>query len=158
MGKLFYGKYEHKVDSKGRVQIPAAIRQTSGDAVYTKFMLLRGSNDCLALVPEREFQANFEAFRPETLGGGESIKVMRRLYPNAFQVVLDNQGRVLLPKNLRELAGIEENALIIGVGAWIELWNKERYERVCADSDLEYDDIADLFFSTLGRKKPTDDE
>jgi MraZ protein len=151
---LFYGRYEHKIDSKGRIQIPVAIRKAGINTVYSEFMLLRGPDNCLALVPEDDFIKNFDSFRPETLKKGESAKIMRRLYPNAFKLPLDNQGRILLPKNLRDIAGIESDALIIGVGAWIEIWNKDRYEMVCDDSKVGYDEIADLFFSTLGRKKP----
>jgi len=152
VGMMFYGRFEHKIDPKGRLQIPITLRQIERDKIFSSFMLLKGSGGCLALVPVDEFHRNAREFTPE-LGAKGIVDFARRLYPNAFELQLDNQGRILLPKNLREFAGIEDDVLIIGLGSWIELWNEERYDRVCAESEIGYDEIADLFFSNLGRKR-----
>lgn len=152
---MFYGRFGHKIDNKGRLQIPIALRQIDRDKIYGSFMLLKGSSGCLALVPVDEFHKTAREFTPELSAKG-IVDFARRLYPNSFELQLDNQGRVLLPKNLREHAGLEDDVLIIGLGSWIELWNEDRYEAVCAESEIGYDEIADLFFSNLGRKKLED--
>ncbi|MCK5832565.1 division/cell wall cluster transcriptional repressor MraZ [bacterium] len=147
---LFFGRFEHKIDAKGRLQIPVTLRQYDRDRAYTSFILLKGSSKCLALVPVSDFHKTAQEFRPQLKAKG-IVDFARRLYPNAFEVQLDNQGRILLPKNLREFAEIEDNALLVGVGSWIELWNEARYEQACAESETDYDEIANMFFSNLGR-------
>lgn|GEM_PF-48477 len=159
VGKMFYGRYEHKIDAKGRLQIPIALREcdretTPSDKVtyYRNFIMLKGSGNCLSLVPTDEFFKTAREFKPEYDAKGV-VNFSRRLFPNIFEVQLDNQGRIIIPKHLREFAGLEDKVLVLGVGSWVEIWNEELYERACANSEIDYDEIADLFFSNLGRKK-----
>jgi len=155
---MFYGRYEHKVDSKGRVQIPISLRRAGEDTLYSKFMLVRGIGGCLALFTASRFKDFVKAFMPGDLGKGATVEFQRQFYSRMAEIELDNQGRLLLPKLLREEVGIDEAALFLGAGEWIEIWDKGRYEDYSKQNELTYDDIARHFFATLGRIEPDKSE
>ena len=150
---MYHGRFEHKVDAKGRVQLPIALREASDDKVYNRFVLVKGIGGCLVLFARDTFQEFFDAFEPEQLGRDGTVEFMRQFFSCMHDVVLDNQGRILLPRLLREEAGIEKTALLLGAGKWVEVWDKERYEKYSAESEISYDEIARHFFATLGRRK-----
>lgn len=156
---MFGGTYEHKVDAKGRVQIPSNLRQAGSGTVYSKFVLVVGPDGCLSLFVKegRDSFENFsEAFESLLTGQGNVLAFMREFYSNIQDVEVDTQGRILVPKALREKAGIGDNVLIIGAGKWIDIWDKARYEKFRSESGVLYDQISRVFFTTLGRTKTGD--
>lgn len=151
---MFFGRYEHKVDSKGRVQLPVVFRRADEDSVYTKFMLVRGIDGCLSLFTRTHFERFRDAYMSGLSGHDEVVRFQRDFYSRMVEVELDNQGRLLLPRLQREEVGIGETVLFLGAGEWIEIWDKDRYEEHSKNSATSYDDIARHFFATLGRVKP----
>jgi len=150
---MFFGRYEHKVDAKGRVQIPIALRKSGDDTVFSKFKLVRGIDGCLALFSI----SGFENFKNAYLAGAsraDSIRFQRDFYSRMVEVELDSQGRILLPRLQREEVRIGDAVLFLGAGEWIEIWDKERYEEYAKQSENDYDELASHFFETLGRKQP----
>jgi len=150
---MYYGRYEHKIDSKGRLQIPVALREAEDDKIYNKFVLVRGIDDCLVLFTRDVFNQFYDAFDPESLGKHGTVEFMRQFFSRMQYLTLDNQGRILLPKLLREEVSLKDSALILGAGKWIEIWDKDVYHKQSETTELSYDDIARDFFATLGRKK-----
>ncbi len=150
---MYYGRFEHKVDAKGRIQLPIALREAEGDKVYNRFVLVKGIGGCLVLFTREIFESFFEAFEPEQLGDNGTVEFMRQFFSRMHDIVLDNQGRILLPRLLREEAGIGNTALLLGAGKWVEIWDKEQYEKHSSESEISYDEIARGFFATLGRRK-----
>ncbi|RKZ29504.1 hypothetical protein DRQ36_08395 [bacterium] len=151
---MYFGRFEHKVDAKGRVQVPISLRRADMDKIYDRFVLVRGIGGCLALFTKEIFEGFVDAFDPEVLGDMGRVEFMRQFYSRIHDVELDSQGRVLLPRLLREEAGITDSALFLGAGKWVEIWDKNRYEEYTRSCELSYDDIARPFFGTLGRSKP----
>ncbi len=150
---MYFGRYKHKVDSKGRVQIPVTLRRADDDKIYDKFTLVRGVGGCISVFTRDEFERFVDAIIPEDMGMSDVIDFQRLFYSRTHEVELDNQGRILLPRLLREEAGIDSSALFLGAGKWFEIWNRDRFEEYSSQSEHSYDEIARHFFATLGRKK-----
>lgn len=114
------GTYEHSLDAKGRLFIPAQLRRELGDTLYVTM----GIDGCLAVYPQETwdtFTAKFAAL-PMT----ESV-AMRPLFANAAKCEPDSQGRIVIPAMLRKFAGLEKDAVITGVHNRAEIWSAERW-------------------------------
>ena len=109
------GTYEHSIDSKGRLFIPAKLREELGVTFY----LAMGVDACLAIYP----QATWDRFTQKiaSLPMSQS-KAMRPLFANAAKCELDSQGRIVVPQKLRKYAGLDKDVVIIGVNDRAEIW------------------------------------
>ncbi len=155
---MFFGRYEHKVDTKGRVQIPIALRRADEDKIYSKFTLVRGIDGCLALFTKEGFDRFRDAYMSGNPGREAIVNFQRDFYSRMVEIELDSQGRLLLPRLQREEVGIDGKVLFLGAGEWIEIWDTDRYEEYSRRSETSYDEIARHFFATLGRKQPDQSE
>ncbi len=122
---MLYGGYDHTIDKKGRIAIPAKLRDEFG----ASFMICRGiyGKNCICVYPTEQWEKLVEK-----IGGLPSAKssvVKRYLYEGAFEVEFDSQGRILIPSSLREFASLETEAHIIGVDTNLEIWNKELWQK-----------------------------
>ena len=120
------GEYRHSLDSKGRVFIPAKLREELGDVFYITLSMER----CLS-VYSRE---NWQIFS-DKVNAMPYVKQrrMRPLFAHAAKCELDAQGRALIPQNLREYAGLEKNVIVVGCNNHAELWDSEAWEAVFAE-------------------------
>jgi MraZ protein len=132
----FYGTYEHSVDDRGRLAIPARYRHSLADGA-----VLRSSPDgCVELYSSEGFEAEVQLRLGEersTRGAG-GRRIRRAFLPGAFDVELDRQGRVLLPQGLRGDAALDDRAVIVGCGDYVEIWNPDRWNEAlgtAADED-----------------------
>lgn len=121
---MLYGGYQHNIDKKGRLAIPAKLRDELGDS----FMICRGifGKRCLCVYSIPEWDKLVEEIN--TLPKTKSSAVKRFLYNGAFNVEFDSQGRILLPASLREYAKLDIDAHIIGMDTNLEIWNTELWE------------------------------
>ena len=133
---MFIGEYEHSVDAKGRVIMPAKLREDIGE----KFILTKGLDGCLFAYSQTEW-ANFEEkLKTLPLTNKNARDFVRFFLSGAIECEIDKQGRFLIPANLRTAAGLEKEAVIIGVGTRLEIWNKETWEK--CDENISADEIA----------------
>lgn len=109
------GTYEHSLDAKGRLFIPAKLREELGVTFY----LAMGSDACLAIYPQGTWDRFTEKFASLPMS---QSKAMRPLFANAAKCELDSQGRIVVPQKLRKYAGLEKEAVIIGVNDRAEIW------------------------------------
>ena len=130
------GTFEHGIDPKGRVIIPAKLRDGLGDS----FVVTVGLDGCLYAYPMDEWE-NFLSKLKELPGTKEARLLQITFLANAAHCDCDKQGRTLIPASLREKVGIDKDIVFIGVLGKIELWSKERYESGEEVADL--DTIAD---------------
>lgn len=121
----FYGNYEHSLDGRGRVAVPAVYRRELQDGG-----VLRPSPDgCLELYTPEGFEQ--ETRRRLGEAGTERRGDRRRrrgFFPVAFPVELDRQGRIVIPQEMREEAGLDGRVTLIGLGDYIEVWSHARWE------------------------------
>lgn len=135
---MFLGEYEHSVDVKGRVAIPAKFRaQLEGGLVVT-----RGFDRCLQVYPMARWTALSEKVSSLSLGQAEARSLRRILFAQAFETEVDKQGRILLPAALREYAGIGDDAIMAGMDTHFEIWAKQGWEDTLAELADEGSSIA----------------
>lgn len=133
------GEYKHSIDAKGRLAMPAKLRDALGD----RFTITKGRDGCLYAYPEQEWQA-FEQ-RLKALGGSEKARRTQRYYmAKAIDVELDAQGRVLIRADLREFAGLQKDVTVVGMMDRAEIWDSERWNVYNDQSDE--DDLEDVDF------------
>jgi MraZ protein len=120
----YEGSYQHTLDAKGRVSIPAEMRKASGDI----FVLSRGFDECLNLYPLEEWELVDRELRELRQTSEQARRYVRQMMKTVRRLVVDSHGRVTIPQWHRAFAGLETNVLINGVLDHIELWNPERFE------------------------------
>ena len=132
---MFMGEYNHTVDTKGRLIVPSKFRELLGD----EFVVTKGLDGCLFVYSGDEWKLMETKFREVSQFSKEARKFARFFFAGAATCEVDKQGRVLLPANLRECAGIEKEVVLAGVVNHIEIWNKDRWQ----DTN-EYDDVEEI--------------
>ncbi len=142
---MFLGEFEHVIDDKGRVAVPARFREDLGEGL----VLTRGFEHCLQAFPRQVWQALAQRVSALSLGNEEARKLRRILFSNAAEVEVDRQGRILIPQNLREYAGLAEQVVIAGMDTYFELWSGERWREMMETLDREGGAIAEQL-SALG--------
>ncbi len=110
------GTYEHSVDAKGRLFLPAKLREDLGSVCY----LTMGIDACLAIYPQESWGVFTEKFASLPM---TQSRMMRPIFANAVKCEPDSQGRILLPARLRRYAGLQKDVVIIGVHNRAEIWD-----------------------------------
>lgn len=137
------GEYKHSIDAKGRLAMPAKLRDELGE----RFTVTKGLDGCLAVYPEKEWELLEDKIR--TLGNGEKARRVKRYYfANAFDAQLDAQGRILIPAGLREFAGLQKDVVVIGQLDHAEIWNSEKWRAYneAIDAESVAADVEDIDF------------
>jgi MraZ protein len=123
---VFLGTHEHAIDEKGRLAIPARFRaELAGGMVLT-----RGFDRCLLIFPLPFWSDLTRRVSSLSLVDEDARMLRRLLFASASEQEMDRQGRILLPQNLREIGGLVDQAILIGLDAFIEVWSPERWREV----------------------------
>ena len=134
---MLIGEYEHSLDAKGRLIMPSKLRIDIGES----FIITKGLDGCLFVFSQNEWN-NFETkLKTLPLSDKNARNFVRFFLSGATECEIDKQGRFLIPNNLRTAAGLEKDAIIIGVGTRLEIWNKETWEK--CDENISADEIAE---------------
>ena len=121
---MFSGMSNHSVDSKGRIVLPAKFREALGE----RFYLARGfGNACIQAMSAEQFDAI--SARISELPADKAMALQYTFTATAVEVSPNASGRVMIPQTLREFAGIEGDALVIGMNNRIEIWSGKRFEQ-----------------------------
>lgn len=143
MSSMFVGEYNHSLDAKGRVIIPSKYREELGE----KFMITKGMDGCLYVLPEHSFRKLTDELSTLPLSVKDSRALVRYFSGGAVDGELDKQGRVLIPTSLREYAGFEKDVVLVGVLDKIEVWSKDKWENASNDVNM---DVIEERLSQLG--------
>lgn len=136
---MFMGEYHHNLDSKGRLIIPAKLR----DQIGNKMVFTRGMEGCIfgyTIDVWQEIEAKL-AKLPLTKRNARNFT--RLFYSGAMESEFDKQGRVNLTTTLKKHAGLTKECVIAGVSNRIEIWSKERWDSFAKEANENYDDIAE---------------
>lgn len=131
---MFMGTYEHSLDTKGRIIVPAKFR----DALGESFVVTLGLDGCLFVYPMEEWEG-FVSQLKNLPGNKEARKLQRYFMAGAAPCDVDKQGRVLIPPHLREKAGLTKDVVFVGVMSKIEVWSKEKWT-----SNDDYENVDDI--------------
>src|SRR5436190_15499354 len=125
----FLGEYEATLDLKGRFLLPAGFKKQLPPEGATQFVLNRGFEKCLTLYPIQSWEPIFSEIS-KLNDFDPKVREFRRYFLNgATQVELDSAGRLLLPKNLSEHAGLEKDIVLVSAVNKIEIWDKSKYKQ-----------------------------
>lgn len=143
MAILFSGTYEHQLDDKNRLRIPARFKKAlTGEHGEKTYSFARGMNGCIYVFPEEVLEETIEELSKEKMG--ESSKASLMFFSSIYQAEEDAQGRVVLPARLKAIAGITKDIVTVGRGRRLEIWSPEKYDKYL--EDVDYDEE----FKTLG--------
>ncbi|MBP5159175.1 MAG: division/cell wall cluster transcriptional repressor MraZ [Lachnospiraceae bacterium] len=140
---MFMGEFNHTIDNKNRVIVPARFRDGLGD----RFVVCAGLDGCLYLYPMKDWE-EFAAGLMELPFTKEARELQRHFMQSASECELDKQGRILIPGKLRSFAGLIKDVVFVGVIGKIELWDPERLEAGRPDATME--DIAERMSTEYG--------
>jgi MraZ protein len=131
---MFLGQFQHNLDEKGRLMVPAPFRQTlEGGAFITQ-----GFDRCLMVMTEAYFQQVYELLNTMNIVDTNARLLRRMILSNAYSVELDKVGRILVPQNLRQFAGFDGEAIVAGQGEYFEVWTPTEWNaQMSAIQDTE---------------------
>jgi len=133
------GEYQHQLDTKGRMIVPAKFR----DELTEHFVITRGLDKCLFGYPLDEWKRIEEKLKTLPITKRDARKFMRLFFSGAVEVELDKQGRINIPKNLMEYAGLSKECTVIGVSTRIEIWDRSSWDNFYEDTEEHYEEIAE---------------
>lgn len=145
---MYYGEYSLNIDEKGRITVPRRTRETMEVLGHIVWYLTRGFDRSIFLFHRdewnkiRQFVAKFPSMDAKVLD-------FRRLFfSSVAEARLDNQGRLIIPTHLREHAGLDKEAVLLGVDDHLELWSKDTWRAFVAGKEAEYKTMAIPVFSS----------
>lgn len=137
---MFKGEYNHIIDAKGRLIIPARFREGLGE----RFVVTRGLDECLWIYGAEDWNKLEEKLTSLPITNPTARKLNRFLLGSAAECELDKMGRILLPQPLRQTAGLQKDVVLTGVGNKIEIWDKERWDAANTLTEEDMGDFASL--------------
>ncbi|MEE0955569.1 MAG: division/cell wall cluster transcriptional repressor MraZ [Eubacterium sp.] len=142
---MFVGEYYNRIDEKGRLTVPVKFRFELGE----EFVLTRGFDGCLTLYPQEPWDKFADKLLHLPTTNKEGRKLTRFFVAGASMCTLDKQGRILVPENLRNSAGLTKDIVLAGALDHIEIWSKEKWD---ADNDFSDPGTLDEIAASLESK------
>lgn len=141
---MLIGEYQHAIDNKNRMIVPAKFREDLGE----KFVLTKGLDGCLYAFTISEWLILEEKLKKLPLTNKDARAFVRFFFSGANEIEIDKQGRALIPQNLIEYAGINKDIVSIGVSGRVEIWSKNKWEDY-NNSNINFEEIGEKM-SELG--------
>jgi MraZ protein len=136
---MFMGEYQHAIDEKGRLTMPAKFREQLSDL----FVVTRGLDNCLFVYPLEEWKVLEQKLTSLPFTRSDVRAFTRLLFSGATECSLDKQGRVNIPPSLRKHAQLEKDCIVTGVSRRVEIWSEQVWESYCAQSADSFNEIAE---------------
>lgn len=134
---MFLGEFDHTIDGKGRLTVPAKFR----DELASGVVVTRGLDGCLWAYSRSEWEKLAEKISQLPTTNPNARNFARFMFSSAFDSIPDRQGRVLIPQNLRDYASIGSDTIIIGVMNRVEIWSPERWNSVITQVESDPDNF-----------------
>lgn len=144
MAISFLGEYEATLDAKGRFLLPAGFKRQIPESEITRFVVNRGFEKCLSLYPMQSWKPLYDQI--STLNDFDpKVREFRRYFLNgAIEVEPDSAGRILIPQNLKDYAGLGKDIVLVAAVNKIEIWDREKYQKF-------FDSVSPEDFSALAQ-------
>jgi MraZ protein len=140
---MFLGEFQHSLDAKGRVILPAKYRDQLAEGAF----VTKGRGGCLSVFTPGEFEVVATEIREQSKRGQRELNAARSFFGGTTEVRPDKQGRVALPPNLREYAGLDREVVLVGLFSRIEIWDRARWhelDQAGAQALSESDELPDF--------------
>ncbi|CCZ55996.1 protein MraZ [Clostridium sp. CAG:1219] len=135
---MLLGEYNHNIDDKGRVSVPAKFREDIG----ISFIVTKGLDNCLFAYSKEEWTKFEEKLKSLPLTNPNARNFIRFFFSGATECEIDKQGRINIPQSLREYAELGREVAIIGVSTRVEIWNREKWNNYTSPENMDVDEIA----------------
>ena len=135
---MYGGIYNHQMDEKGRLRIPSKIKVALGE----KPVIIRGTSACLFILSAEDMKSFEQHIKTIPYGDSKAQYKIRQLASTMYEIEEDNQGRFLLPQNLRAVAGVDKKVVFVGAFNRLELWSEEAWNDY---NDKGGDEIENFF-------------
>ena len=138
---MYFGYYEHSLDDKGRLMIPAKLREglSGGAPLY----VLKGFEGCLSIYNEISFMKLSEKLSSLPYEDKEARSYIRNLLGSVVQLNVDKLGRIQVPTTILNKYQISRQVAVIGVGDHFELWDLAKYQEYETENNKKFEDVAD---------------
>lgn len=136
---MLLGEYEHSIDPKGRLAMPVKLRESLGD----HFIITKGLDGCLFVYDMEQWHLLEQKLSALPMSRKTARDFTRFLFGGACEGECDKQGRVMLPANLRKHAGLEKDAVIVGVGNRAEIWDAQKWAEYNVDNADDVNELAE---------------
>ncbi len=142
---MFMGEFQHALDDKGRITVPAKFR----DGLGSTFVMTRGLDKCLFVYPIVEWEVLEDKLKNLPMTRADVRSFVRFFFSGACECELDKQGRILIPNGLRTYAGLDKDCVIIGVSNRVEIWGYEQWHVYADDAAESFAEIAENMVDLL---------
>lgn len=136
---IFAGEFEHRIDQQGRISIPSRFRSAFEDGI----VLTKAYDHCVNVYTPGHWQETAESLAEQPVTRAASRRLNRFVFSGAYPSTLDRSGRVLVPPQLREYAGLGENVVIAGAGQFLEIWDSAAWQQESELLDEQPAEIAE---------------
>ncbi len=136
---MLMGEYFHALDDKGRLILPARLR----DDLQDHFVMTKGLDGCLFFYAMDEWQKMEERLRSLPMTNANARAFQRLFLAGAQDVEVDRQFRITIPPRLREFAGVQKDVVLVGVSSRVELWALDRWTEYQSTAQAGYEDVAE---------------
>lgn len=144
---MFNGRYDLKLDPKGRLVLPSKIKGAIPEANGAALMLQMAADRCLKLYPMVEFRKLESQVNALSDHNEETRRLKRSFFTRITEVELDSAGRFLIPKSFQEFAGLDKDVILIGLGSKIEMWSADLIKGKVIEDDIELSQQMEKYLS-----------
>lgn len=142
---LFSSQYDCKLDAKGRMVLPAKIKAGIPEPSSNELMMRMGFEPSLILYPMMEYKRLFSKVGALSDFNPEHRRLKRRFFSSITPVEIDGNGRINIPKVFLNYAHLEKEAIVIGLGSSVEIWNPQQYEKYMINDQEEFSQLAQKY-------------
>jgi len=141
----FISEFKCKLDPKGRLVLPAKFKAALPETLGNELVLRRGEDPCIVVYPKVEFKKLYNKVSALSDFNPTERKFKRQFLSGLSEVELDNSGRFLIVKQMLEWAGIDKEAILVGMGTNIEIWDPVKYQEYSSMDHEEFSGLAEKF-------------
>lgn len=142
---MFIGSFDHNIDRKGRIIIPARFREELGETM----IINRGLDGCINVYTVEKWQEIYDELEKLPTTNKQARFYVRAMTSNAAECEIDAQGRILIPANLVKKAELVKECRIIGAGDHIEIWSSEVWNQIEEEMDMNFEELAESVTSFM---------
>ena len=136
---MFLGTHAPRLDEKGRIFLPAKFR----DGLAEGLVITKGQDRSLVVWPQREFAAHAHRLNEASRSNSKVRSHVRVFFSSAFDQIPDKQGRVTIPPQLREYAGLERDVVVVGNNTTVEIWDSTAWETYLTQNEPDFADLSE---------------
>jgi len=144
---FFTSEHECRLDAKGRLVLPSRLKSVLPEASKKSIIIRKGFEPNLIIYPLHEFQNIYTRINSLNEFSSEQRKLKRNLFSSISQVDLDSNGRFLIPKSMIAYSNLKKDAILVGMGNVVELWNPVNYKKYLINAAYEFSKLAQKYLN-----------